>query len=83
LEEIKLVSIKEDMTNNRTDSYLTYGPGKEQGIKKENIKAYDVSYEVKYKDENLEPITNGTHETSFTIIRDSEDSPWLIGGQGQ
>ncbi|GGE53716.1 DUF4829 domain-containing protein [Priestia taiwanensis] len=82
VEEIKLVSIKEDTTNNRTDSYLIYGPGKKQGIKKENIKAYDVTYEVKFK-ENIGPLTSGIHDTSFIIIRDSEDSPWLIGSQGQ
>ncbi|GGE61002.1 DUF4829 domain-containing protein [Priestia taiwanensis] len=83
VESIKLRYIKEDVTNRMTEGYLKYGPGKTQGITKENIKAYDVTYEVTYKDENIEPLTNGVHDISFVVIRDSEDSPWLIGGQGQ
>jgi Domain of unknown function (DUF4829) len=83
LKEIKLLSIKENKRKISKESFVTHGNGQVYGTKMSNVILYDVTYEVKFKDDNYGPLTSGTQADCFAIIRDDKkDSSWLIGDVG-
>jgi hypothetical protein len=77
LQGIKLLSIQEDKTEHVRNLYASNDVGKE--IKEENIKVYEVSYEVVYEDNMSSPQTSGTYGGKyFFVVREKEGAEWLI-----
>lgn len=83
LEEIKLLSIKENKSKNIRKSFVTRGMGQVYGTRIENVRIYEAEYEVKYTANHHGPLDSGEHWIMFSVVRDNEGSPWLIGDLGQ
>lgn len=78
LDSIKIVNINEGIRND----YLRNGRGSINNTTSENLKVYKVDYEVKYKRDGIEPHVSGTYEWWYFLIRENENSPWLIDDFG-
>lgn len=78
LESIKLINIEEEKNEKFKQSYLLYGEGKTNGTTEKNLKVYKVNYEIKYKNDTLQPQTSGIYDWWYLVIRKDENSPWLI-----
>jgi len=78
---IKLVSIgNDDMTT--VNGYLGCGRGAVNGVKPNNVVAYKVTY-VNLYNKNTPPWSSGLHTEYFTLIKESDNGPWLIDDMGQ
>nr|WP_239534610.1 DUF4829 domain-containing protein [Priestia taiwanensis] len=81
LQEIKLLSIREDTTEYVRNSYLSRQIG--QGMKAEDMKVYEIMYEVAYKDKTIGPQVSGTYSGEYYfVIREKEGEKWLIDEMG-
>lgn len=67
---------------NMTDAYLKYGRGKVNGVKKDNVISYKVIYNSVYS-KNTPPWTNGKNISYFTLIKETDNGPWLIDDMGE
>jgi len=77
---IKLVSIgNNDLTT--VNAYLGFGRGSISGVKPNNVVAYKVIYVSLYKWGSPSP--SGIQTESITLIKESDDAPWLIDDMGQ
>jgi len=80
LKFIKLVSIgNEDMRI--TNSYLYFGRGKVNGVEEKNVVSYKVTYISVYS-KDTPPWSVGLHTKYFTLIKESDNAPWLIDDSG-
>lgn len=78
---IKLVSIgSNDMTT--VNAYLGCGRGSVNGVKPNNVVAYKVIY-VSLYNKWASPWPSGIQTESLTLIRESDNAPWLIDDMGQ
>ncbi|MHB1654558.1 MAG: DUF4829 domain-containing protein [Desulfitobacteriaceae bacterium] len=78
---IKLVSIgNNDMTT--VNAYLGCGRGAVNGVKPNNVVAYKVTYVSLYS-KWASPWPSGIQTESLTLIRESDNAPWLIDDMGQ
>ncbi|SFB41097.1 DUF4829 domain-containing protein [Clostridium frigidicarnis] len=75
LEYIKIINI-EDANSTQRDSYIS------NGISKENVNVFEVTFESKYLINNP-PWESGTRCIYFVLIRDNDSSPWLIDAIGE
>lgn len=48
----------------------------------DQMKIYEVDYDIEYKDDSLEPITNGNHLTYYILVK-NKNNEWKISGVGQ
>ncbi len=78
---VKLINIKEELSGNIKDGYMNNGKGKY--IKPKDVKVFAVQYEIKLKDDNKGALTSGKHEQYYILIKQDENSPWLINEMGQ
>ena len=62
-------------------AYLGCGRGSVNGVKPNNVVAYKVIYVSLYK--WASPWPSGIQTESITLIKDSDDAPWLIDDMGQ
>lgn len=83
LKSIKLMDIAEDLDSKPKEAYMKNGRGGINGVKKENMKIYKVTFYVKLKKDGASAMTSGLHIESFTVIRKNENSPWLIDDHGE
>lgn len=83
LKSIKLMDIAEDLDSKQKEAYMKHGRGSINGVKKENIKIYKVTFYVKLKKDGASALSSGLHAESFTVIRKNETSPWLIDDHGE
>lgn len=83
LKSIKLMDIAEDLSEKEKEGYMKHGRGSINGVKKENVKIYKVTFYVKLKKDGASAMSSGLHTESFTVIRKSENSPWLIDDHGE
>lgn len=83
LKSIKLIDIAENLDSKPKEAYMKHGGGSINGVKKENIKIYKVTFYVKLKKDGASAMTSGLHIESFTIIRKNENSSWLIDDHGE
>ncbi|ODA39989.1 hypothetical protein DSBG_3195 [Desulfosporosinus sp. BG] len=67
---------------NMTNSYLIYGRGKVNGVKEKNVVSYKVTYVSLYS-KDTPPWSSGIKNEYFTLIKESDDAPWLIDDIGQ
>ena len=75
----KLLRIgNEDMTT--VNGYLGCGRGSINGVKPNNVVAYKVTYISLY---SKGPWSSGIQTESFTLIRASDNTPWLIDDMGK
>ena len=78
---IKLLRIGDnDMTT--VNGYLGFGRGKVNVVKPNNVVAYKVTYVSLYS-KNTPPWSSGLQTEYFTLIKDSDNGPWLIDDMGQ
>ena len=78
---IKLVSIgNDDMTT--VNAYLACGRGEINGVKPNNVVAYKVTYVSVYS-KATPPWSSGIQTEYFTLIKESDNAPWLIDDVGQ
>jgi hypothetical protein len=78
---IKLVSIgNDDLTI--TKSYLIYGRGKVNGVKENNVVSYKVIY-ISLFSKSSSAWPSGIRTEGFTLVRESDNAPWLIDDMGQ
>jgi len=82
LDSIKIVNINEELNEGIRDSYLRDGRGSINNTTPENLKVYKVDYEIKYKRDGIGPQDSGTYEWWYFLIREDENSPWLIDDFG-
>lgn len=82
LESIRILNIEEEKNEDILNGYLMDGRGSVNGASKENVKIYKVNYEVKYKTDGVGPQASGTYEWWYFLIREDENSPWLIDDMG-
>lgn len=82
LDSIKIISIKEEKSEEIRNGYLKYGRGSMNGTIENNLKVYKVKYKVKYKNDRLETQGSGTYDCWYFLIRKDENSPWLIDDSG-
>lgn len=64
------------------DGYIRNGRGSINNTTSENLKVYNVDYEVKYKRDGIVPQDSGTYEWWYFLIRENKNSPWLIDDFG-
>ena len=80
LKFIKLVSIgNNDLTT--VNAYLGFGRGSISGVKPTNVVSYKVIYVILYKWGS--PWSSGIKTEGLTLIRESDDAPWLIDDMGE
>ena len=80
LKFVKLVSIgNNDLTT--VNAYLGFGRGSINGVKPNNVVAYKVIYVSLGK--WASPWPSGIQTVSITLIKESDDAPWLIDDMGQ
>lgn len=48
----------------------------------DQMKIYEVDYDIEYIDDSLEPITNGNHITYYILVK-NKNNEWKISGIGQ
>lgn len=78
---IKLLSIgNNDLTT--VNGYLAFGRGKVNGVKPNNVVAYKVTYVSLYS-KSTPPWSSGLQTEYFTLIKESDNAPWLIDDMGQ
>ena len=78
---IKLVSIgNDDMTT--VNAYLGCGRGEVNGVKPNNVVAYKVTYVSLYS-KGTPPWSSGIQTEYYTLIKESDNAPWLIDDIGQ
>jgi predicted HNH restriction endonuclease len=63
--------------------YLMDHHAKERGIAEENIKLYKVTFEQVFVDDEKSAVSNGEFLYDFILIREDNNSPWLINRMGQ
>jgi Domain of unknown function (DUF4829) len=81
IESTTLFTIKE--TTDEYKDYLMDHHAKERGIKEENIKLYEVAFEWVFVDDKKSSVPNGEFLYDFILIREDNNSPWLINRMGQ
>ena len=78
---IKLVSIgNNDMTT--VNAYLGCGRGSVNGVEPNNVVAYKVIYVSLYS-KWASPWPSGIQTEYYTLIKESDNTPWLIDDMGQ
>lgn len=82
LGSIKIVNINEELNEGIRNNYLRNVRGSINNITSKNLKVYKVDYEVKYKRDGIGPQDSGTYEWWYFLIRENENSPWLIDDFG-
>lgn len=82
LDSTKIISVEEEKDEKLKESYLVNGSGRVNGATKNNIKIYKVKYDVKYKKDGVGPQDSGTYDWWFFLIREDENSQWLIDDMG-
>lgn len=80
LEYVKLNDIKE-ADEKILVRYMAYGNGSVNNVKVENVKVYKVDFETKYSKETP-PNPNGKQRCYFFLIKETDESPWLIDDVG-
>ncbi len=80
LEYVKLKNIT-DADEIILDRYMSYGNGSVNNVKVENVKVYKVDFETKYSKETP-PNANGKLWDYFFLIKETDESPWLIDDVG-
>lgn len=64
-------------------SYITSGRGRANGIKKENVIVFKVSFNVEYPNGVTGAFNEGEYKNwSVILIRNGKESPWFIDDQG-
>lgn len=80
---LKEVSYIEERSANLTESYMRYGKGKINGVKRENVLV--LLSEFVTDNSTSQPVLNPNSTYSdyqWILIRDSEQGPWRIDDQG-
>lgn len=80
LNYIKIIEIYEDDDGEISESYLTYGRGQE--INPFEVQSYRVKFEIDFEGGFGSGLTNGVHEWNYTLIKETEESKWLIDDWG-
>jgi Domain of unknown function (DUF4829) len=63
--------------------YITSGRGSLYDIREENVIVFRVSFNIEYPEGVIGAWNEGKYEDwSIILIRDDNDSPWLIDDQG-
>ncbi|WP_238881704.1 DUF4829 domain-containing protein [Clostridium sp. YIM B02551] len=83
LYSIKIEDIKEENSENVRKGYLQNGRGSVNNTTENNLKVYKVKYEVKYLKDGVGPQDSGVYDWWFFVIRENENSPWLIDDMGE
>ncbi|MBL4931863.1 DUF4829 domain-containing protein [Clostridium paridis] len=83
LDNIKIVDIKEENSKDVRNGYLQNGRGSVNNTTENNLKVYKVKYEVKYLKDGVGPQDSGVYDWWFFVIRENENSPWLIDDMGE
>jgi hypothetical protein len=81
IDYVKLININEELSSNVRDGYIKNGKGKY--IQPKDVKVFTVQYEIKLKDSNKGPTPSGKHEKYYIVIKQDENSTWLINEMGQ
>ena len=82
LKNIKLVFIDENTDESIYNDYFSSGSGSVNGISPENVKIFNVKFNVQYKKDSIFNHLNGFHYNDFILIRKDKDSPWVIDDFG-
>jgi hypothetical protein len=82
LESIKIINIEEEKDEKVKKGYLNNGRGSINETSENNLKVYNVEYDVKYKKDGVGPQDSGLYGWWFFVIRKDENSPWLIDDMG-
>lgn len=77
-EYIRIIEITDAEDSSLKEGYLK----KIGDIKPFEVKCYLVKYEVKYKNENVEPLESGIQESYYILIKEKARSHWLIAEWG-
>ena len=78
---IKLLNIGNNYMTT-VNGYLACGHGKVNGVKPNNVVAYKVTYVSAYS-KATPPWSSGIQTEYFTLIKESDNAPWLIDDMGQ
>ncbi|OOM80860.1 hypothetical protein CLPUN_12370 [Clostridium puniceum] len=64
--------------------YNSYNNENELGneLLNKNVRIYSVKVNIRYKNENIEPITNGEYEYHYYLIKESNTGKWKIDSIG-
>lgn len=80
IDEIKIIKVERKSNQETSMKSLE----KYKNINQENLRAYEVTYDIKFKDEKLGVIPSGKNSTLYYLLRGKDSSHWLIGGtEGQ
>ncbi len=78
-----LISVRYKADNPMRDSYVEYGRGRLNGVKRENVLVLLVKFNVKYPEGISGSYNEGDyHDWNMILVRKDKNSPWLIDGQG-
>lgn len=80
LEYLTLLSIEEDQSEIMKNGYMTSGRG--SLLKPSAVKVFKVEYEVKYKGGYGSGQESGRYTWYYILIKEKEDSSWLIDDWG-
>ncbi|MEG2739683.1 DUF4829 domain-containing protein [Clostridium sp.] len=82
IETVELIDIKLSEDKSAYKSYLKNPVIKEFPASIDELLIYEVKYNIKFKDDSLEPINSGTDIKHYYLIKDKISGNWLINDVG-
>ncbi len=76
----KLISLHEDTNEAVLKSYMETGRG--TLINSFSVKVFQVVFEVKCKEKQCSGLTDGEYTWNYFLVKQTEESPWLIDDWG-
>lgn len=80
MEYVKLLKVEEDKTDVLKNGFMSNGLG--SVIKPVDVKVFRVTFDIKFDGGSGSGMTDGKYDWSYFLIKEKEDSPWLIADWG-
>ena len=82
LEYIEIIDLKQVTDESQYRNSIIRIRSGENNLKIKAIKIYYVKFNIKYKDDTIEPINSGETMNEFTLIKLKNSDKWLINDVG-
>jgi hypothetical protein len=77
---VKLLKVEEDKTGARKNGFMSSGLG--SVLKPADVKVFRVTFEIKFDGGFGSGMEDGKYDWLYFLIKEKEDSPWLIADWG-
>jgi hypothetical protein len=80
MDYVKLLKVEEDKTDVMKNGFMSNGLG--SVMHPVEVKVYKVTFEIKFDGGSGSGMTDGKYDWSYFVIKEKENSPWLIADWG-